>query len=190
MDKKQMYISNLNNIVNQLQELDDILFDYPMKVYLSITEIEICALLIRKILENIAFGVLIMNYEIYMQNNGKINEWNIKRILKTINKGSNEEIFLKLLPWEDGDIHRYRNSEIIDLERFFQTYNWVSGIIHEKNPFKKNGSEQENEYLKNKLIKIRDEIVSLLNRHEIAGVKIIMKNECKNYDNFWGYTWM
>lgn len=186
---EEAYIENLKEISSKLQELDNILFEYPARLHYSIEEIEWCALLIRKILEKIAFGILILNYNLYLENGGKTDEWNIKRILKILSKGSNKEVFLKMLPWEDGKIHCYGKSKIMNQERFFQIYNQVSGIIYEKNPFKLSKINKNNMELKDKLDLIRDEIVTILNRHEISGIKIIMKEICKNNSNYFGATW-
>lgn len=188
-NREKAYIENLKEISLKLQELDNILFEYPARLQYSLVEIEWCALLIRKILEKIAFGILIANYDLYLKSGGKINEWNIKRILKILNKGSDKEVFLKILPWEDGNIYCYGKSKIMNQERFFQIYNQVSGIIHEKNPFKFYKVDEKNIELKEKLDLIRDEIVTILNRHEISGIKIIMKEVCKNYSNYFGATW-
>lgn len=188
-NREEAYIKNLKEISSKLQELDNILFEYPARLHYSIEEIEWCALLIRKILEKIAFGILILNYNLYLENDRKIDEWNIKRILKVLNKVSDEKVFLKILPCEDGKIHCYGKSKIMNQKRFFQIYSQVSGIIHEKNPFKFSKVDENNMELKEKLDLIRDEIVTILNRHEISGIKIIMKEICENNSNYFGATW-
>ncbi|UPO96437.1 hypothetical protein MKD34_04550 [Cetobacterium somerae] len=136
-NKEKKYKENLKEITNRISKLDDILFEYPARLNYSIEEIEWCALLIRKILEKIVFGILILNYDLYKKSGKDIKEWNIKRILEILEKEKGEEVFLKMLPWEDGNIKYYGKSKKMTQKKFIKIYNQVSGIIHERNPFKK-----------------------------------------------------
>lgn len=190
MEKEKKYKENLRKIMSKIHELDDILFDYPSRKSFTMIEIESCAITIRKIIEMISFGILIVNYDVYISNGGKINEWNIKRILKRIKEAKKKNYFINILPSEDGNIKRFYGAKELGYNEFIEIYNRVSGLIHERNPFLPEITKLEAEKLSKEIIKIRDEIVTLLNRHEICGIKIKMADITNRYRGLFGPTWM
>lgn len=100
-----------------------------------------------------------------------------------------KEVFLNVVPFEDGIIRCCQKARILSKKQFLELYSNISGIIHEKNPFIEVMSEKKRKDLYKQIVEARDEVVTLLNRHKILGIKIRMIDISKDNHYLYGPRW-
>jgi len=131
------------------------------------SDIEICVLEIRKIIELIAMGSLVSNMEKYSTIHEKYqNAWNAKYIFNDIER-INPDFYPK--PIDIKKTGKY--DEFVPVEKNYlhkkdaiKVYDKCSAFLHEDNPFKT--SHDVSYYVKN--IPLWDsKIINLLNRHTV-----------------------
>jgi len=138
-------------------------------IYLP-TTIESACLQVRKILELIAFGSLVVNNEEFFRQYGKPDKlWRAKEVLEKVGKVNPEfypEPIIQTpsdqpgvkMEWTD------RGDDYLNKEKFVEVYDKCSDILHTNNPFRSR-VEVDYDYYKSSLPKWMNEIVNLLNAH-------------------------
>lgn len=166
----EMYLNNMTEIKKRHEVILAIL-NHRATTSIKITDIETIALQIRKILELIALGSLVLNKEKYSEMHKNFtSQWNAKYILKDIER-INPSFYPK--PVDEVPVE-YQSRIINDLQEkkdgfltkdeFIELYDKLGGLLHTNNPFVK--KDNVGEFEKN-IVGVLNKIKNLLNSHLI-----------------------
>ena len=175
MDKKEidyslnLYCSLMNEVKKRTFAVTEMLTGHATTSFLA-TNIEFLSLQIRKILELVSMGSLVLNKnEFEAVGMRYASFWNARLILQDI-----ERLNPDFYPIAIDEIPSHRPGIINDLkiktegfltrESFVEVYEKCGKIMHAYNPF---GSKYDYDYYKNKIIEWEDLIIGLLNCHLI-----------------------
>lgn len=166
----EMYLQNMTEIKKRHEVILAIL-NHRATTSVKITDIETIALQIRKILELVALGSLVLNKEKYSEMHKNFSsQWNAKYILNDIER-INPSFYPK--PIDEVPI-KYQSRIINNLQEkkdgfltkdeFIELYDRLGGLLHTNNPFVE--KDNVSEFEKN-IIDILNKIKNLLNSHII-----------------------
>ena len=167
----EIYLDNMNEIKQRFVIIANI-WNRDLVKPKSIFEIESIALQIRKILELIALGNLVLNKDKYCAIHKKFSaQWNAKYILQDIER-INPSFYPKPvdeIPKQEknGGVVRDlqdKKSGFLTKDEFIELYDMLGGILHAKNPFA--GKDNVREFEKN-IIEVLNKIQCLLQVHVI-----------------------
>jgi hypothetical protein len=177
MEEIKKRITAINNILNQTHTTP-----FP------ITNIEFMCLQLRKISELIVMSSLVANKENYSQSKRGVKyktDWNFNRIMDQIEK-FNPDFYPKAINRKPSQIKKiqceWENKEVIlTKEKLKELYQHLSNIIHSQNPFNIKLYDLEEE--KAKIKNYSDNIVQLLNEHQVVIDNLYILNCCMKNEN-------
>jgi hypothetical protein len=169
-DNHELYLSILRDIKYRTSVIDHLFSDASGRK-LEITVLESACLQIRKILEQIAFGSLVSNVDLYSQEYEKFKKfWNAEYLLKDMAK-VNPKYFPIPISQEPSDVKGVKSKfnlkpdvTYLNPVEFIKVYKKCGAILHAGNPF---GSKISLEFYKKNIPIWRQKIINLLNAHEI-----------------------
>ena len=140
-----------------------------------ITNIEFCALQLRKILELIVLANLVANRDEYSKvRNSFEKDWNISGIIKTLKDKVNNKFYpepiIRVNQKYDSDGRCYtcewkhKTDNFLTQEKLQEIYNYTSTFIHSKNPFNTE-KEEDLKKIEGLFITTCNLITGLLNEH-------------------------
>lgn len=149
------------------------LVDGRASVVYEATTIETAILQIRIILEHIALASLIANKEKYAQVRATFEkDWHANRIFKDLERINPYFYPEPIIEKETGkqDVtreHIAKTDGFLTREKFAEVYSKCSALLHASNPF---AAETDYDYYKRELPNWLNEIICLLNSHQIRPV--------------------
>ena len=166
---QNLYCDNLQKIKWRTNAIMDIITQRVTTTYLM-TNIEFCALQIRKILELIAFSSLISDMDVYKQQLKNIAKmWNAKRILNDIEK-INPDFYPKPILIDPNNKMLWQDFKepYLTKDKFVSVYEKCSALIHENSPFETDEQirDKAEEAVKN-MVTWMNLIRNLLNTHTV-----------------------
>lgn len=164
-----LYCTLMNEVKNRTFAVNQILDGQTTTTYKA-TNIEFMCLQIRKILELISMGSLVMNKDLFEEIGQKYAQyWNAKYILSDI-----ERLNPDFYPIPIIEVPSDRNNVVNNLQNktygfltrdnFVSVYDKCGMIMHASNPF---GSRYDYDFYNKKITEWRDLIIGLLNSHLI-----------------------
>lgn len=161
------YLRNMQIIKWRVRAIKDIRDNCCHTTFKS-TNIEFCALQIRKILELIALSALISDLDVYLEKLNKIEKmWNARLIIQDIER-IHSNFYPKPIVIDPNDKFRWIDKELpyLTKEQFISIYKRCGKILHEDSVFKDdcvmNSTYLEVDKLINEWVNL---IISLLNTH-------------------------
>lgn len=165
----EMYCGLMNEVKKRIKAITDILKGDTTTSFRS-TNIEFMCLQLRKILEYISMGSLVLNKEEFESVGKKYEDfWNAKLILQDI-----ERLNPNFYPIAVQEIPSQRKGVINDIENkkdgflsredFVKIYDKCGKIMHSPNPF---GSHYDYDFYESKIVEWESLIIGLLNCHLI-----------------------
>jgi len=165
-----LYCNVMDEITRRVAVINSFLAGESKTIFRA-TTVESMCLQIRKILELIALGSLVVNKFVFVEQNEKFEQlWNARLILKDI-----ERINPKFYPNPIREAPSENPSVVNDLvnvksgyltkDKFIKVYEKCGKILHADNPF---GSKTAFEYYDKQIPIWLNEIMSLLNNHIIS----------------------
>ena len=131
-----LYLRNMQKIKWRLNAISEIRSKKKTTTY-EHTNIEFCALQIRKILELIAFSSLISNVDIYNEKLNNIKKmWNAELILKDIER-IHPDFYPKAIYVNPRNKEEWleRSEPCLTRDKFVKAYNKCGKYLHEASPF-------------------------------------------------------
>ena len=185
MDKEsiilQKYLDQMSLIKLRQSVIDNIINNRTTTGYLY-SDIEICVLEIRKIIELIAMGSIVSNIEEYSKIHDKYKtDWNAKLIFRDIER-INPHFYPEPIDIDkSGAVDRFVpiKSGYLTKKEAEGLYDKCNAFLHEDNPF---NSLHEVAYYEKKIPIWNQKIIKLLNRHLVHIYEgymyfVIMKSE-------------
>jgi len=169
-ENHELYLSILRDIKYRTSVIDR-LFSDASGINLELTVLESACLQLRKILEQIAFGSLVSNVNLYSQEYKKFEKfWNAEYLLKDMAK-VNPKYFPKPISQDKSDVKGVKSKfnlkhddTYLNPVEFIKVYKKCGAILHAGNPF---GSKVSLEFYKKSIPIWRQKIINLLNAHEV-----------------------
>lgn len=165
-DNLSKYLRQMELIKTRMQVIDNIVKKKTTTGF-NYSDIEICILQIRKIIELIAMGSLVSNIEKYSQIHEKYSEnWNARLIFRDI-----QQINAEFYPIPVRVDHSKKFDEFMPIESGFMTideairvYEKCGRFMHEDNPFRE---PHDIAFYENHITVWKTNIIMLLNTHII-----------------------
>ncbi len=160
----QRYLNQMSLIKLRQSVISNIMSKRTTTGYLY-SDIEICVLQIRKIIELIAMGSIVSNIEEYSKIHDKYQkEWNAKHIFRDIER-INPRFYPKPIDIDKSGVHdRFVpiSTGYLTKEEAIELYDKCNAFLHENNPFK---TSHEVSYYEERIPIWNLKIIKLLNRH-------------------------
>lgn len=161
-----MYLDLMQEVKNRIHSILDICIYRKTSTSFNQTNTEFCYLQLRKVLELIAFGSIVMNKDEVAKQDAKFRQrYNAKYILNDI-KQIHPNFFPVPLPsWREKlDFMQGLTEDSLTENEFVELYEHCGGILHARNPYKAQ-IDYNKEY--QNVITYVAKIVNLLNVHLI-----------------------
>ncbi|NMP30597.1 hypothetical protein HII17_03395 [Thalassotalea sp. M1531] len=166
----ELYLNILKDIKYRTSVIDQLFAD-ASGTNLELTVLESACLQLRKILEQIAFGSLVSNVELYSQEYKKFQEfWNAEYLLKDMAKVNPKYFPIPIsqdksaVPGVKSQFNLKHDDIYLNPKEFIKVYKKCGAILHASNPF---GSKVSNEFYKKSIPIWRNKIINLLNSHQV-----------------------
>ena len=161
-----MYLNLMQEVKNRIHSILDICIYHKRTTSFNQTNTEFCYLQLRKVLELIAFGSIVMNKDEVAKQDAKFRQrYNAKYILNDI-KQIHPNFFPVPLPsWREKlDFMQGLTEDSLTEDEFVELYEHCGGILHARNPYRAE-IDYNKEY--QNVITYVAKIVNLLNVHLI-----------------------
>jgi len=164
-----LYCTLMMDVKVRIQTVTNILKGHAMIAYSPMT-IEFLCLQIRKILEFISMGSLVINRNEFEAIGNKYESyWNAKLILRDIERLNPEFYPIPVMevspktPGAEKDLIS-KTTGFLTREDFVRVYDKCGKMMHAYNPF---GSRYDYDYYRNKVAEWHNQIIGLINSHLI-----------------------
>lgn len=162
------YVALMEGVKERITALDAALPGLVVNGVGDLAKLQLVAVLLRQILETIAFASLVFNKTLYDQvHKDAASQWSAKRLLDKIEK-LNPQFYPKpILQLPKDDSHRSivpKTSGFLTRQEFIALYDECSGIIHQKNPLNQNYGYTA---FADAVPAWRTKLIELLNAHQL-----------------------
>jgi hypothetical protein len=185
------YAAEMESVKRSLGVIDAAILGLILNGEGDLAKLQMAALVLRQVLEAIAFGSLVLNKSLYDQaHQGAEREWSAKRLLNKI-----EKLNARFYPEPISEIEHSNGARdivaktfgFLTKDEFVVLYDKCSGIIHRKNPFDSNFGYTD---FANSIPTWRSKIVALLNAHELhlpgdTGFYVVHMQEARDHHVHW-----
>jgi len=168
-DDIQLYRNQMNLIKQRMSAIKSILDKHTFTLYEQ-TDIEFCALQLRKVIELIMLGSLVVNADVYESKYSEIrdwkSDWNAKYICNDLAR-VNDKFYpqpIKVSHGTDGKVNHWEriDDECITAEKMLIVYDKIGRFMHSDNPF---GSQVDYEYYEGLINDCYNEVIKLTTCH-------------------------
>lgn len=138
VDNLSKYLAQMELVKKRMAVIDNILKKKATTGYVY-SDIEICVLQLRKIIELIAMGSLVSNVDKYSQIHERYaDNWNARMIFRDIQRINSEFYPIPVKTDDSKGIGEFIHIEsgFLTLEDAIYVYEKCGGFLHEDNPFK------------------------------------------------------